>query len=229
MEPTNTTLKQKLMNAFTNIKALMQSDKRIFFGVIGIGVLVIIFSFFVVTSLFRSSQIDESLVTEQSPLPDSSTQKKNAEIKKKTVTDATLSLVLKDPNKKTYRVGETIGLYIVGNTQGKAIRGYDAVFKFEPSKVSFGTQKDLFPSFQYMRRTRGNWILVTGTQPLDSKKTISLQNTKLMELTFTAKSAGTASFPMSYIPNSYGDSNFIDAQSNDILSNATGIVVRIRE
>jgi len=224
----NITIKQKLINAFVNIKALMQSDKRVFFGVLGIGLLVIVFIIVVVVS-FSYSEKKNDLVTQQTPLSVLQQKQKKFPNPRKITRTATLSLVLKDPNKKTYRVGENIGLYIIGNTEGQAIRGYDAVFKFDPNKVSFGTQSDLFPSFQYMQRTRGNWILVTGTQPLDSKKTITLQSTKLLELTFTAKSIGNAFFPMSYISDSYGDSNLIDAQSNDILSNATGIVVRIIE
>lgn len=219
----NITFKQKLINAAANIRLMMQSDRRILFGVIGIGILVVIF---VIVAFFSLSRKQEStLVTTQTP-SSSTAPSARENITAKQKIPATLSLVLVD-SKKVIKVNDLITFTIVGDSADQQVRGYDAVFKFDPTRVSFVSDKNLLPSLQYMRRIRGNWILITSTQPIGKTNAISFSKTKLTDITFKATAAGAAYFPMSYIPDSFNDSNLIDTSSNDMLSSATGIVVQI--
>ncbi len=223
MEQNNISLKQKLGNAFSNIKFMMQSDRRILVGVIGLGMLVVLF---VIVTFFSLSRKQEStLVTTQTPSSSTApSARKNITAKQKI--QATLSLVLVDP-KKVIKVNDLITFTIVGDSGGQQVRGYDAAFKFDPSIVSFVSEKNLYPSFDYQRRLRGNWVIVTSTQPLSSAKKAVFSKVPFMGITFKALKSGVAYFPMSYIPDSYNDSNLIDTASNDMLSSATGIVVQI--
>jgi len=219
----NIPFKQKLINAAVNIRLMMQSDRRILFGVIGIGILVVVF--IIIAFMSFSSSKKAALVTTQTPSNVTTTNRNTPSVAKQKIS-ATLSLVLTEP-KKVYKVHDLITFTIVGDSADQQVRGYDAAFKFDPTRVSFVSDKNLLPSLQYMRRIRGNWILITSTQPIGKTNAISFSKTKLTDITFKATAAGAAYFPMSYIPDSYNDSNLIDTASNDMLSSATGIVVQI--
>lgn len=219
----NTTIQKKIQNALVNLKQQMQADRRIFLGVIGVGVLVGIFLVVAVFSFSRKE--DQELQIAETPFSTGVSQKRRSSSKPKI--PATLSLVAADP-KKIYKVNDIITLTVIGDTGGQQIRGYDVGFKFDPTKVSFASEKNLLPKMQYIRRIRGKWVILTATQPLEATNSLTLSKTKLMEVTFKATASGNAYFPLSYIPDSFNDSNLISTSSNDILTNVAGIVIRIQ-
>lgn len=209
----NISLKEKLMNTLANLGQMMSSDRRVFFSIIGVGILVVVFIIIAVMSFSRSQS--ETTLTSQTPSVSTPTSRRVSSTVKQKI-PATISLVLTNP-KKAYKVNDLITFTIVGDTGGQQIRGYDAVFKFDPARVSFVSEKNLYPSFNYRRRIRNNWMIVTATQPLSSAKKSTFSKTPLMGMTFKALKPGAAYFPISYIPDSFSDSNLIDTKSNDML------------
>lgn len=223
-ENTNISLLEKLKNAIENIKQMMQSDKRVFFGVIGMGVLVLVFLIIVSISLFFSRKGISTTETPNTAIAPNSNNSLIPTSKPKIPTY--LSLVITNAP-KTYKVNDTITFTVVGDSGGQQVRGYDAVFKYDPRKVSFVSEKNLYSPFAYRKRIRGDWVIVTGIQPQTSAKKTIFSKTPLMSVSFKAIAPGTAYFPLSYVPDSFNDSNLIDTNSNDMLSKGEGITIQI--
>jgi hypothetical protein len=212
---------QKITGIFGNIGAKMASDKRIAILLIGSIVLVIIF-IFVAFSFFSKKA---NLIQTSSLPPDVEVPANRLQITKKTI-PAMLSLVLKN-KKKSYKVNEEIVFYILADTGGQTIRGYDAVFKYDPQLVSFVSVKNLFSSFDYQQRMRGEWFMISGVQKLQSTASVVLKNTNLIELHFKVIQPGVAYFPLSFVDGRLSDSNLIDTKSNDILTDVSGLGILI--
>jgi hypothetical protein len=225
-ENNNTTLVEKMKSAINNIRQMMLSDKRVFSVVAGITVLVVVFIILLSVSVFAPRKRTVTTDTPNTTVTQNSRRSIIPTSKPKIPTY--LSLVLSNPQ-KTYKVNDTITFTIMGDSGGQQLRGYDAVFKFDRRKVSFINEKNLYPSFDYRRRIRGDWVIITSTESLSSKKKTAIFKTPLMKVSFKAVAPGTAYFPMSYIPDSFNDSNLIGINSNDMLTKADGISVQITQ
>lgn len=219
-------IREKLGNAFSNIQQAFVSDKKVTFVVIGVGILLVLFFVVLLVSFSRSKTL-ESLVTTQTPVT-SSTQNSRKRMTSPPKLPATLTMVASG-EKKNYKVGDLITFTIVGDSNGTQIRGYDAVFKFDSTKVSFVSEKNLYTAFTYQKRLRPDWVIITAAESISAIKKSVFYKTPLMGMTFKALAPGIAYFPFSYIPDSFNDSNLINTTSNDMLSNAIGISIQIIE
>jgi hypothetical protein len=219
------TIQQKIANVAANIRMLMQSNPKVFFGILGCVVLSIVF--IITGALFFSHQVSNDTTNALPPEVSTSGNSSLPSLPSfRKTTPAVLSLVLKD-KKKSYHVNDQITLLLIGETNGQTIRGYDAVFKFDKNIVSYISSKNLFSSFAYQIRPTGNWLMVTGAQSMDSHTTKTFKNQNLMIIHFKAVKPGVAYFPMSFVEGRLSDSNLIDEKSHDILTSVHGLTVRI--
>jgi hypothetical protein len=226
MEENNPTIQQKIQNMLNNIQLMVRADRRLLFLIIGVTVLVLIFIVMMVISFSNSKK---GMVTTETPNTTIvSTSKRSIIPTSKPKIPTSLSLVLVNPQ-KIYKVNDTITFTVVGDSEKQQLRGYDAVFKFDRRKVSFVNEKNLYPSFDYRRRIRGDWVIITSTESLSSAKKTIFSKTPLMRVSFKAVAPGIAYFPMSFIPDSFSDSNLIGIDSNDMLTKADGIIVQITQ
>lgn len=223
MEP-KLSLQDKIKNTFSHGKTIVQSDKRLLLLLIICIILLLLF--FVAAIAYFSGKTTQTITTSQPPeVGAPSRQSFQPATAKKTI-PTRLSLQVRG-NKKSFHVGDEIVFLVVGDTGGQAIRGYDAVFRFDKNIVSYASEKDLFPTFAYVIRPRGSWIMISGEQKIESQKDTVLKNRNLMEIRFKAEKAGVAYFPMSFVVDRLSDSNLIDTKSNDILTSVSGVIVQI--
>jgi hypothetical protein len=172
---------------------------------------VMVFSFF----LFMQNRDEKNRENNTGSSADSSAQERRVNGK--------MMIKVKD-NKLNHKENETITLILYIHSQGELITGYDASIKFEPELVRFENQKNLFEDFKHFRKVGGEWLLLSAARGLDTQPFI-LNEKAVMEFSFKALKAGNPSFHLSLVPNGTNDSNLININSQDILSEVNSVSV----
>lgn len=218
------TLFVSLGDRIKHIIGLLFSSKKMAYITMGTSLLTLLIIILIV-GFFSQKPKEQSLVTSQTPQNTSDSNSFTSQVRK-SQKETSLALVLTNP-KKEIHVNDTIMFQLVGDSNGQAIRGIDAAFRFDSDRVSYITVKNLFPSFDFLHRRRGAWVIITGEQPLTATSVISLRKKSLTEYQFKAKKAGIAYFPLSFVYGRLSDSNMISDTSTDILTKVDGLSVKI--
>ncbi len=126
-----------------------------------------------------------------------------------------------------FSVGQPITLVVVANSAGQPIAGYDVVVKYDPNSASFVSSKSLLDDFQAFPDKTASAAAITAVRKLNVSNT-PFTDTALAEFVFQPKSSGTLQFSLDFVPASTRDSNLIDETSKDILGGVQGITVRVQ-
>ncbi|QQG44208.1 MAG: hypothetical protein HYW86_05110 [Candidatus Roizmanbacteria bacterium] len=135
--------------------------------------------------------------------------------------------LLPNPSKKPLVAGETIYLNVSADSSNSSITGYDVVVKYDPSVVSYVSQKNLLSDFQVFAQNDNGKLSLTGIKKISVTSTVTFQNTVISELTFKALKSGKASFEIEFLPGSKKDSNLIDDKNNDVLGTVNGVEITV--
>lgn len=134
--------------------------------------------------------------------------------------------------KTTYVKGDIVTMTVTADSKGDSITGYDAVLRYDPTVLklnkvlSMVEGMDLYQTDIPAEVAGFNDLVITGIQSISQKDAYVFANTPLVEVSFSVLKAGDASVQMVYSPNHTTDSNLMNTQTQDILSNVQGVTLQ---
>lgn len=135
--------------------------------------------------------------------------------------------------KPSYRRGDLVTITVTADSKGDHITGYDAVLRYDPTLVkvdkvtSLVEGMDLYQTSTPSEVAELQDLVVTGIQSISQEEPYVFSQTPIAEVTFSMIKAGTASIDMVFTPNHTADSNLMNTQTQDILSNVQGMTLQI--
>lgn len=135
--------------------------------------------------------------------------------------------------KPSYRKGDLVTITITADSKGDRITGYDAVLRYDPTLLkldkvtSLAEGMDLYQTSTPSEIAGLQDLVVTGIQSISQEEPYLFAQTPIAEVTFSLLKSGTASIDMVFSPNHTTDSNLMNTQTQDILSNVQGMSLQI--
>ena len=132
-------------------------------------------------------------------------------------------------DKDNYKVGEVVTLRVFADSKGKPVRGFDVQVSFDPEFLSI-TEK-VTPSltqFDLFVENDSNRFTVSGIQKEAISEDQIFTNTALFRYQFKIKKTGKTQINLVQAANSTNESNLIDKDSQDLLSDIYGKEIEIR-
>lgn len=136
--------------------------------------------------------------------------------------------------KTAYVKGDVVVLTVSADSKGDQITGYDAVLRYDPTLLKVDKVASLVEGIDmYQTDTAAdvpglNDLVVTGIQSISQEDPFTFTNSPIAEVTFVVLKAGSANVDMVFIPNHTADSNLMNTQTQDILSEVQGITLQIK-
>ena len=160
--------------------------QRVYVYILVLTVLLLV----VVWAILKSQSTPQSGAESQP----SQTQEQNKVVVKK-INKGSVSLATKDDVTRV-AVGTPITLYLVATSENEDVVGYDALLKYDKNGFTFNTVTSLLPEFEIFKNDGPDHLSVTATQPPKQNTRTILDNSKILEYTFTAKEKGDYTFSL---------------------------------
>lgn len=119
-------------------------------------------------------------------------------------------------------------LLVFADSSDEPITGFDVVLTYDPKKLEFKNLNSLIPEYQIFKKVEGNEIRITAIKPLEVKTLTIFKNTPLMEIFFSPQRPGETEVNLEFSPNAKNESNLINNQTEDILSQVEGVKLNIK-
>jgi hypothetical protein len=135
--------------------------------------------------------------------------------------------------KEAYKKGDLVTLTVSADSKNDHIAGYDVVLRYDPTLLKVDKVTSLVEGMDlYQASTPAEVpglqdLVVTGIQSISQKDPYVFANTPIAEVTFSVLKVGTANVDIVFTPNHTADSNLMNTQTQDILSNVEGLTLQI--
>jgi len=133
-------------------------------------------------------------------------------------------------NKDSYTVNEKVIVTISAHSQEQAVAAFDVLLEFDPEYLSLTTQrKPLLSEYMYFYNSFSeSSIQIAAVQQGKDISDQIFTDTALFEFEFTIKKAGTTDISLIYDRQSNNESNLLNSESVDMLSNVYGKRIEIK-
>lgn len=132
-------------------------------------------------------------------------------------------------DKDQYSLSEKIVATIKANSPNEAIAGFDTLIQFDPSFLTLSNRRPpSLSNFDYYGQNSNNLISVAAVQKIDSNNEQKFSDTALFQVEFTPKKAGKTTLKVLFSPNATNESNLINKQSKDILTDVFNKEITIK-
>ncbi len=205
---------QKYLDRISNIFAWAKTHKREVLVAIAVVFLFVIIIF----SIYATFK--ERLF----PSKDTQQENKNADTK---TFNSSMKLTT---NKDSYSISEKVLVTISANSEGQAVRAFDALFVFDPEYVSLTTQrKPLLPDFMYYYNAFSeSSVQISAVQQGKDLSDQIFKDTSLFQFELTIKKVGSTTLGLSFDKQSTDESNLLNSESVDMLSTVKGAKIEIK-
>lgn len=131
----------------------------------------------------------------------------------------------------TFRRGQQVTLFVYADSQSQPITGFDAVLRYNQTKLRFESVKSVLDGLEVYETEEevakdATELIVTGIQSLRIREPFVLNNTALVEVTFTVLGSGTIPVELVYEPGSERETNLITTLNQDIVNSVVSAEIR---
>lgn len=142
-----------------------------------------------------------------------------------------MSLKLSQTSPESLTVGKPVTIAVVAESAEEPIVGFDVVVEYNPQMMIFASSESILPEFQILEQKNVDNVTLIGLKKLSASIPVALQDSKIAELTFTPKKAGTHTFSLAFTPGSSADSNLMteETDTKDILGSVSSLTVTVAE
>lgn len=123
--------------------------------------------------------------------------------------------------------GDIVTVLVLADSKGERISGYDVVLRYDQKVLDFVEARSLLTDFQVISTTKNGTVTATGVKKLETDQPSVFDQTVLLEADFTAKELGSGTVSFDFVPGETNESNLINEQSQDVLADTQGTVIKI--
>jgi hypothetical protein len=140
-----------------------------------------------------------------------------------------LSSISIKTSKDAYSLSENILITAIANSNNQSVRGFDVLIEYDPQFLTLTNRKSRTQNdFIYYGSNTGKLLQVSAVQKPESGKDIKFNANALFEFEFKPKKTGKTSFKMVFAPKATNETNLIDKNSKDILTQVYGKEIEIK-
>lgn len=122
---------------------------------------------------------------------------------------------------------DTVTVLVLADSKGERITGYDVVLRYDQKILDFVEARSRLSDFQAISTTKDGTVTITGVKKLTTDKPSVFDQTVLLETDFIAKELGSTMISFDFSPGQTNESNLINEQSEDVLADNQGMVIKI--
>lgn len=122
---------------------------------------------------------------------------------------------------------DTVTVLVLADSKGERITGYDVVLRYDQKILDFVEARSLLSDFQAISTTKDGTVTITGVKKLTTDQPSVFDQTVLLETDFIAKELGSTMISFDFSPAQTNESNLINEQSEDVLADTQGMVIKI--
>lgn len=137
-----------------------------------------------------------------------------------------LKISTKD-NKRNFKVGDTVELIVLANSDNQSVIGYDVMLTYDATKMQFKETESMDPSFNMFTFTKKGKISLTGVKRVKPAVSTVMSENPIGKITLKATSSGPVKVSIDFISDSLKDSNLMNGKNEDVLGGVEGVEITV--